>query len=205
MNPNSLEIFEKKKGIFISTENIIAICWTVLTFLIFYLKRSFEFDFKGIETVILISGTIYIIGLLISTFFLYQHKVGEFKGEIEFGMDSILINQKEYLITEIENISISATDIKGNFIGYSAHFSRKLSNGLKNKITLKLKNGKEIKCNFLQTERKRIKNFKNILTSYYLKEKMSWLHLLDSLEIEDYNEIQIFKKELNKITIANTV
>jgi hypothetical protein len=198
MNPNSLEIFEKKKGINISTENIIAIYWTILIFLIYYLKESFEFDFKGWETEILILGTIYIIGLLISNFFLYQHKFGEFKGKIIFGIDSILINQKEYLISEIENISISATDIKGNFISYSFQFSRKLSNGLKNEITLKLKNGKEVKYNFLQTERKRIKYFKDALTSYYLKEKMSWLHLIHILEIEDYNKIQIFKKELNE-------
>ncbi len=33
---------------------------------IYYLKHAFWFDFKGIETGILVLGTIYIIGLLIA-------------------------------------------------------------------------------------------------------------------------------------------
>ena len=68
MNPRRLRIFEKKKGIYISPENIVAISWTALIFLIYYLKESFGFNFKGFETGILILGTIYIIGLMISTF-----------------------------------------------------------------------------------------------------------------------------------------
>jgi hypothetical protein len=84
MNPRSLKIFEKKKGIYISPENIVAISWTIIIFLIYYLKSTYEFNFKGWETGILIFGTIYIIGLMISTFFRYEREIGEYRGRITF-------------------------------------------------------------------------------------------------------------------------
>jgi len=199
MNSRSLKIFEKKKGIYISPENIVAISLAVLIFLIYYLKESFGFNFKGWETGILILGTIYIIGLMISTFFLHEHKNGEFKGKLKLETDKISINEKEYSIEEISEISIHSSDIEGQFIGYSFEFSRKLSNGLNNEIILKLKNGNEIKCHFFQTKRERIKYSKDYLTNYHLKGKINWLQLLNILEIEDYDKIQEFKRELNRL------
>ncbi|PQJ21000.1 hypothetical protein [Tenacibaculum sp. SG-28] len=68
MNPRRLSLFKEKKGFYISPENIVAIVWLGIIFLLYYLKNSFGYDFEGIESVILIIGTLYIIGLLISTF-----------------------------------------------------------------------------------------------------------------------------------------
>lgn len=135
---------------------------------------------------------------MVSTFFLHEHKNGKFKGKLKFGNNSIQINETEYLIEEISKISIHSHDIEGHFIWYSNEFSRKLSNGLNNEIILKLKNGNEIKCHFLQTKRERIKYSKDCLINYHLKGIISWLHLLNILEMENYDEIQIFKKELKE-------
>ena len=97
---------------------------------------------------------------------------------------------------------MNANDIKGMFVNSTLEFSPHLSNGLDNQFLLSLKNGEKIKCNFLQTESEKIEFFTEIFIHYHKKGIISWLKLLEILNIEDYNEIQKFKKE---ITIANTV
>jgi hypothetical protein len=203
MNPRRLTLFKEKKGIYISPENIIASSWVGIIFLLYYLKHTFGFDFKGIETGILILGTIYIIGLLISTFFRYEREIGEFYGRISFYKNHINIENKDYNIEEIQKLEFFSTyDIKGDFTNYLLEFTPHLSNGLNNSFVLTLKNGKQIEYNFLQTKSEQIKYYKEVLTNYHKNGIISWLELLNILNIEDYNEIQKFKKE---ITIANTV
>ena len=201
MNPRNLKIFEKKKGFYISPENIIAISWTILIFLIYYLKTTYEFNFKGWETGILIFGIIYIIGLMISTFFRYEREIGEYSGKLTFWEDKIQIGDKAYNLEQIKKIEfINAFDIKGMFVNSMLEFSPHLSNGIDNEFSLILKNGESIKCNFLQTENEKIEFFNEIFIHYHKKGIISWLQLLEILNIQDYNKIQEFKKE---ITIAN--
>jgi hypothetical protein len=203
MNPRRLRIFEKKKGIYISPENIVAISWTALIFLIYYLKESFGFNFKGFETGILILGTIYIIGLMISTFFRYEREIGEYRGRITFYENRVEIENNVYELEEIKKLEFfSNFDVKGNFTNNLLEFTPHLSNGLNNRFILTLKSGKQIEYNFLQTKSEQLKFYKDVLTNYHKNGIISWLELLNILNIEDYSEIQKFKKE---ITIANTV
>jgi len=203
MNPRKLTLFREKKGIYISPENIVAISWTALIFIIYYLKHSFDYNFRGFETGILILGTIYIIGLLISTFFRYEREIGAYCGRISFYENHINIENKDYDLEEIQKLEFYSTfDIKGDFTNYLLEFTPHLSNGLNNSFILTLKNGKQIEYNFLQTKSEQIKYYKDVLTNYHKKGIISWLELLNILKIEDYNEIQKFKKE---ITIANTI
>jgi len=203
MNPRSLKIFEKKKGIYLSPENILALSWTALIFLIYYLKASHEFNFKGWETIILIFGAIYIIGLMISTFFRYEREIGHYRGKFTFWEDRIQIDNNNYSLEEITKLDfIQAYDIRGMFVNSMLEFSPHLSNGLDNEFVLILKNGERIKYNFLQTESEKLEHFNEILVHYYKNGIIGWLQLLNILNIQDYNKIQEFKKE---ITIANTV
>tara|TARA_R110001632_G_scaffold103536_1_gene212270 strand:- start:1296 stop:1889 length:594 start_codon:yes stop_codon:yes gene_type:complete len=194
----SLFIFEHKKGFFISTESLVFILLTGIVFLLGYLQSTGNFDFGNWIVYFAIIWLLYFIGYVISNFFLQQHKNGEFKGKLELEINTIIVNGAKYELKEISKISIHSSDFEGQTINTQFIFNRHSSNGLNNQLTLKLVNGKEIKCNFLQTKGQRIKNFKSLLTNYYLKGKMSWLHLLEVLEMEDFNEIQIFKKELKE-------
>ena len=203
MNPRKLTLFREKKGIYISPENIIAISWFALIILIYYLKESFEFNFNGFESGILIFGTIYLIGLIISNFFRYEREIGKFHGRITFYENSIKVENDEYNIEKIQKLEFFLTyDVKGDFTNNLLNFTPHLSNGLNNSFILTLKNGKQIEYNFLQTKSEQIKYYKDVLTNYHKNGIISWLELLNTLNIEDYNEIQKFKKE---ITIANTV
>lgn len=195
----SLFIFEHKKGFFISTESLILIILTGIAFFLAYLHGTSNFDFGNFPIYIFIIWLLYFIGYMISNFFLHEHKNGEFKGEIELENDSILINKTKYELNQIDKIAIHSNDYEGQFVNGAFEFSRHLSNGLNNELKLKLSNGSEINCHFLQTKGQRIKNFREVLINYHLKGKMSWLHLLNVLELEDYDQIQILKKELKEI------
>jgi hypothetical protein len=194
----SLFIFEPKKGFFISTVNLILILLTGTIFLLGYLEQTGNFDFGNLVVYFSIIWILYFTGYLISNFFLHEHKNGEFKGKLEFEIDRIIINETKYELNDINNISIHSPDFEGQFVNGNFELARHLSNGIDNEIILKLADGNEIKCHFFQTKGQRIKNYKDLLTTYHLKGKMSWLHLLNVLEMENYNEIQNFKRELKE-------
>jgi len=194
----TLLIFEHKKGFFISTESLILILLTGIIFILGYLNSTPDFDFGNWFIYILIIWLLYFIGYMFSNFFLHEHKNGEFNGKIELEDDSIIINKSKYELNEINKIMIHSHDYEGQFVNGTFEFARHISNGLNNEMKLKLSNGNEINCHFLQTKGQRIKNFRDVLINYHLKGKMSWLHLLNILEMEDFDEIQIFKKELKE-------
>ena len=182
MKSKSLKIFEKKKGIYISPENIIVISWVILISIIYYLKACHEINFKGWETIILIFGAIYTIGLMACNFFRYEKEFGEYQGRITFSKDQIKIRNIKYSLDQIKKIEfIDANDIKGMFVNSTLKFSPHLSNGLGNQIVIELKNGEKIKYNFLQTKSKKIEFFNKILIHYNKKGILSWLKLMEIL------------------------
>jgi|TARA_R100000479_G_scaffold176508_1_gene131575 hypothetical protein len=202
VRPRSLRLFEKKKGIYISPENILAILLAALIFLIYYLIESYEFNFDGWETIILIIVIIYIIGLLISNFSKYEKEIGQYCGKLTFWQDRIQIDNNNFSLEVIKKVDfVQAYDIKGRFVSPMVVFSPHLSNGLDNKFVLIFKNGEKLKYNFLQTESEKLEYFDEILIHYYKNGIIGWLQLLDILDIQDYNKIQEFKKE---IAAANT-
>jgi len=200
MEPRNLNIFEKRKGIYISPENIIAVCLTTLVLIIAYLKESLHFVFNGWENILWIFWCLYIVGLLISTFFRYEREIGHYKGKLIFWEDRLQLNENNYNLSEIAKLNfIHAYDIKGMFLNHLVEFKPRLSNGLKNELILTFKNGKTIKCNFLQTESERLKYFKEVLTHYHREGIIDWFQLLNLLDIQDYHKIQEFKNEMAKV------
>ncbi|WP_299435728.1 hypothetical protein [uncultured Maribacter sp.] len=201
MRPRSLKIFKKRKGVYISPENLVAIFWTGLVFLMAYLKQSYEYDFNGWETTLLILWLVYVIGLMISTFFRYEREIGTYCGKLTFWGDRIQVNDENYNLSQISKLDFNqAYDIRGMFVNSMLEFTPHLSNGLNNLMILELKNGEKIKRNFLQTESERLSHFKEVLIHYHKNGILGWLSLINILEIEDYDKIQDFKKE---ITMAN--
>lgn len=194
----TLFIFEHKKGLFISIENKVLIAFTAFLFFLVYLESTENFDFGNLIIYIGIIYFLTLFGILASNLFLHQNKNGEFKGKLEFEENFIKANEIVYPIDEIDKIIINANDFEGKYVNTALQFSRHISNGLDNEIILKLKNGNKVKYNFFQSKGQRINNFREILISYHLSGKISWLYLLEILEINDYDEIQKFKNTLKK-------
>lgn len=197
LRPRSLPIFQKRKGIYISPENLVVIFWTGLVILMAYLKKSHGYDFNGWDSTLLILWLVYVIGLMISNYFRYEREIGSYCGKLTFWEDGIQVDEDYFKLSQISKLDFNiAYDIRGMFVNLN-EFTPRLSNGLNNVMTLELKNGQKIKCNFLQTESERLRHFKEVLTHYHKNGILGWLALIDILGIEDYNKIQDFKKKLS--------
>ncbi|MDT0541097.1 hypothetical protein [Croceitalea sp. P059] len=197
MRPRSLRLFKKKKGIHLNPDQWVGIFLTAGVFFMAYLEQSHGIDLNGWVTNIAIIWVIYVIGLMISTFFRYESEFGEYAGKLTFWDDRIQIDEESYNLSEIKKLDfIQAFDIRGKFVNSMLEFTPHLSNGLDNIFAIRLKNGLDLKCNFQQTETDRIKHFKEMLVHYHKNGILGWLQLLDLLEITEYDKIQEFKKEI---------
>jgi hypothetical protein len=126
---------------------------------------------------------------------------GDFVGYLIFTPEKISANKEEFEFEEIVKLEIFAEDFDGMFSGSSRSIETKLSNGVNNRITIHLKNGGRKGFYFLQTyEGEFLKKMKDLLIAYHLKEKISFLALIQQIGISDnYERIQEFKKELEML------
>ena len=135
----------------------------------------------------------FTIGLL--KFNKYKTLKGELISDLEFLDDKIIIGDKQYLLKDIQKIEINAFDFKG-LIKYSkGDFDGNLSNGVDNSLKIYLTNQNKIEINFQQIVKDEIRNEEESLICYCNQNKLHYLNLLAILGINDYYEIQKFKKE----------
>ncbi|WP_149277723.1 hypothetical protein [Pareuzebyella sediminis] len=204
MKPKSLRLFKKKKGIRLTPDQLVGIFLTAGLLFMAYLEQSHGINLNGWVTYVAIIWSIYVVGLMISTFFRYESEFGEYAGKLTFWNDRIQIDDESYSLSEIKNLDfVQAFDIRGKFVNSMMEFTPHLSNGLDNVLAIRLKNGQDLKCNFQQTETDRLKHFNEILVHYHKNGILGWLSLLDLLEITEYDKIQEFKKEINNYAQQN--
>ena len=198
MTPRSLALFKKNKGIHLTIDQWIGLGLSALLFFLGYLSQYHGVDFNGWFNIILILWFLYGVALVISNFFRYEAENGKYNGYLEFHHSNIRLNNQTYDLPEILNLDFQQTsDVRGKFVNAMLEFTPHLSNGLDNKLVITFKDGKVLKYHFLQTETEQVKHFKELLVHYYLNGLIRWLQLIEVLEIEDYSEIQKFKKEVN--------
>jgi Ca2+/Na+ antiporter len=123
---------------------------------------------------------------------------GDFVGYLIFRPEKIFANREEFELEEIVKLEFYADDFDGKFTGSSRSIEPKLSNGVNNRITVHLRNRAKKDFYFLQNyEGEFLKKMKELLIAYHLKDKISFLALIQYIGISDsYEEIQEFKKEL---------
>lgn len=91
---------------------------------------------------------------------------GVFKGLLILAKDRIICDHKTYLIKDIENISITNSDFKYKHQRWKI-FGPRLSIGIKNVITLQLKNKTLVKAFFQQEHDNQIVASEQELLSYF--------------------------------------
>lgn len=198
MSPRSFRIFKKKKGLYIYPEQWGAIILTTFVFSIIYLEPSFGYELKYRRTIFAIIWGLYMFGYTISCFFRYEKELGTYSGSLSLFEEKIIVDDKAYDLSKIKKLSFLSSTVRGKHISSRFTFSPMLSNGLSSRFTLTLKSGQKIQDNFLQTESNRLKHCKEILVHYHKKGIVSWHQLLSLLEIDGYQKIQEFKKEINE-------
>ncbi len=179
------------------TVNKIALLVFAIVFGTFQINKSFENPFKDlinkytglIGLAFFIGGTIY----KFSRFAKPEKLNGKLVGFLEFKSDSIIIDQEQYGIDEIEKISIVNNDFYGKGTGSSRGFDSNLSNGVDNHLTLILKDKRKVSCMFEIYYEQDIRKLDEILIDYYSLGKMDFNQLIKILKLKRY-EIEDFKK-----------
>ncbi len=125
---------------------------------------------------------------------------GELNSELEFLFNSVKINEREILLEKVQKIEINAFDFKGAYAS-SKNLDGTFSNGVNNTIKIYLIDGTKTEVFFQQIIENQIRNEKQNLINYCNQGKLHYLNLLEMLGINNYEEIQNFKKEY--LTIIN--
>ena len=183
-------------------------CWTVnsriypilvLTTLLLLIKQIL---FKNQNITLFDKSLMFILfltifsGLIIGKFKKYQTLKGQLISDLEFKKNKILIDDKEYLLDDIQKIEIKAFDFIGAIANHKGiDFDGNLSNGVNNFLKVYMKNQNKIELNFQQIKKNEIRNDEDIFINYCNNNKLHYLNLLEILGIDDYDEIQRFKME----------
>lgn len=99
-------------------------------------------------------------------YILFRNNKGKIAGTLDFQNDKIMIDEKEFALSEIEKIRIIGNDIKGEFRGA-------MSKGAGNQLIITMKNGEKTDVYFEQTTENKLKNQKDILNVYHDEGKLS--------------------------------
>ena len=99
-------------------------------------------------------------------YILFRNNKGKIAGTLDFQNDKIMIDEKEFAISEIEKIRIIGNDIKGEFRGA-------MSKGVGNQLIITMKNGEKTDVYFEQTTENKLKYQKDILNVYHDEGKLS--------------------------------
>ena len=122
---------------------------------------------------------------------------GKLLGKITFEKDSIRISGQNIPISDIEKIELEVGDYldRKEYNGLG-EFNPTLSTGTENICHLKLKDGTEKEVYFQIKQKDDFKKLRQELIEYHKSSKISWLKLIELLGIDEYEEIQEFKKTL---------
>ncbi len=201
MKNNSFRTYQKSSKIRISYGTIFAvICFGSIFALLINQELSFlQSDFiDNLFRIVGITSLLLLIYKTIKSFNEIEQLNGKITGVFKLFPDKIILNNQIIFITDVANLNINLTDYNGKrFNGLINTWLPSLSNGFGNSVSIYLKTTDKIEAHFEQKyEGEFVMKNKDILIDYHKNGKLSFLNLLDILEIESYDEIKAFKNAL---------
>ncbi len=191
-------VFERQRKLVLSA-NLVVYTLILGALLLLHLAKNYEAG----ERVEKAGRYIFFAGSALGVFFMIKQwsvrktLMGRFNGTIVFSEGSIVVHEKEYPLHQIEKMEFSVRDYEDK-VEYSSRgdFNPRRSNGTGNYCKLKLTSGETVKVYFQLLYEGEFSKMRNVLTAYYLDKKISLLKLTEYLGIEEYEDIQRFKKTL---------
>ena len=196
----TFNIFKKKKGIY-WTRTLIFYTILVPSLAIFLVRKEMDFDTNIIDDILIC----LIVGSLIYAFIVgsvglvrYETIKGRLEGFMVLNLNTIHIDYKVYHLNDIKKIEIFNGDYKGSLnVRSSGSIEPVISQGVENEIIITMNSGEVEKHFFQLLNENDLSKAEKELINYHLKGKIHFLHLIDILNITDYNKIQQFKKEIS--------
>ena len=134
------------------------------------------------------------IYFFIKKFWTYKFLDGELAGSLIISLDYIKIATQSFTINEIKKIDFHAINYYGKREDYRNNFNPILSQGTSNFVELFLNNGQKIKTYFKLNFKEHHKILYPFVVEMIKHGKISVLRGTEILGINDYDEIQEFKR-----------
>lgn len=186
----------KKTSILKNRDWLIFLCFSFFLLLIF-LEHFILSENELLNIVIKIIGISFcflMIYLMFSSLNEKEKLKGILKGEILLNDQEVILGSEHFKLKEIKNMSIIFDDYENK---YEQHLMGTYYPSISSFFEIKLKNGDSKKVQFQQKyENEIIKKNKEKLIFYHKQGVIFFLNLIQLLGIDDYDEIQNFKKQL---------
>ncbi len=196
MIDRTFKTYQKPKGKKLSLVSLVILCGLVIVFLLVLINAFFQTEV--LESIYKASALLFlmIFGYIVFKSYNQQEKLrGEITGTLELLPSCIVIDQRSIALNEIGHLSIKVEDFEGKGHDLTKTQNSLISNGLNNILFIHLTSKEIIQTNFEQQyEGQFAKINKEILIEYCKAGVLSLINLLEILEIEDYDEIQDFKR-----------
>lgn len=201
MSRYRFSIYKKSSKFYWSTNRVVYPILFICFGLIFILEKNKYIQSPLGKTLAIIGLASWGCGLLLKLINIPKTKPlkGKIEGFITFENDKILIESKEFLLSEIKTISISNEDYYGK-ITYAGKgdLNSIRSNGVDNYIILELNSGKTIKSQFQLYNAWDVENIRGILIKYYSEGKLSFENLAKVLGVTSKQEKTKLKNHIDK-------
>ncbi|RKS20561.1 hypothetical protein CLV94_2940 [Flavobacterium endophyticum] len=198
---NTFPIFIPRKKIKLRYHNIlyILVVFCILAFMIkLYVTPINYFFIKFFTPLFGILMIIYVILIFVS-YFIKEPLSGALSGKLVFNPENVFINDEIIDISRIEDIDLMIGSYDNQRIEYSSRsITPKIFNGTDNAITFYFTDGAKYSIHFQQEFSGHYLSIKPFVISLVKTNKISILRATTILKINDYDDIQEFKKEINK-------
>ncbi len=178
-----------------SNNQILLLGWLIGFLLVFAIQNVDD----SLTANILVAYYVVIVLLTLywgfTSMWTYRELNGEFVGEIEFSDTSIIVNGIELPLQTLKQIDLSLGDYSGKFVG-STHndFNPKLSTGVDNYVILTESDGSKTQIYFKLSHQNQTQELEPFIIKAMQLGHISFLRGINLLNINDYDEIQEFKK-----------
>lgn len=170
--------------------------FAILALVSHFYKDQFSF-FKVI--LIIITPLLYLIGIVLKLQGInrFQQLKGIFTGKLIIEKQRIIVNDRVILLDEIQIITIEGNDCKGsNHFQYYLDFDyeNSLSQGVNNFLKIRLLSGENLKIQFQHKKENDFIEIQQIITHYYIHNKIEYLNCVDLLGLNSKSQWEAFKK-----------
>jgi|SRR5690554_248863 len=196
----SFKIYHKKKGIY-WTNTLIVYAIIVPCLLILLIKNDFsgvgDSVFDSMLILIILATFIYAITIGFIGLARYEPIKGYLRGFLVLNLNVIHVDYKIYNLNDIKKIEFSNSDYKGRMkYRSSGSIEPIISQGVENKIIISMNSGEVEKYYFQQLNENDLSKARKQLIYYHQKGKIHFLHLIDILNITDFDHIKKIKQEI---------